>query len=153
MSSFNGQVTFTCTRPNLKVQIIRDLLRSAVTEAARFPPDSDAERIFDNLSQFLGRTTAITFGVDSEKRPEIAALRDFWTLAQSGANYREVWDAFILLSLDAHNEWMEALNETIPADLAAPAELRPEAGDDPNSSGSRLSKKSTPLSETSPTMS
>lgn len=135
VSGFGGLVTIHCTRPNLKVQIVGDLLRSAVPEAANFAQGGDAANIFDNLVSFLARTTSIDFAPeDSLLSDDVRALQEFWALASLPVvDYRVIWDAFVLLNLDIHNEWMEALNSTIPAAVASPPELMPGAAqsDDP----------------------
>lgn len=131
-SALNGQVTFDCFPAGLKTLVVKEALEAAVPEAALFAPGSDSANIFSHLVDFLGQTRGIEFNIDLDE--DAVGLQAFWLLTQDTTNYRRIWEAFLLLSISVHNEWLEATASTIDPRLLAPPEVQaglPETTDDP----------------------
>jgi hypothetical protein len=127
-SAFDGAVTFDCTTPNLKTLVIRDQLGLAVPEHVTFLPGSQGDILFQNLTTLLGRTKTITFTA-GDPPPELQALTAFWEMASGSVDYRRIWDEFLYLSLNVHNEWLRAIEAADNIRLLAPAEVQPGAPD------------------------
>lgn len=128
-SAFNGQVEFDCTVANLKTLIVRDGLKLAVPESTTFAADSQSDILFNNLVDFLGRTRAIHF-VDIGLSTDAESLQSFWGFASNTADYRAIWNEFLMLPIDAHNAWQKAIVNVTDPRLLAPAEVQPGAPDD-----------------------
>ena len=128
-SAFNGQVQFDCTPPNLKTLVVRDGFVIAVPESALFVPGTQTAAIFNNLIDFLGRTRAITF-VDIGLGEDAEALQLFWSISQITTDYRKLWEQFILLPVEVHNEWFDAIQGVVDPRLLAPEVVQPGAPTD-----------------------
>jgi hypothetical protein len=128
-SAFNGQVQFDCTPPNLKTLVVRDGLERAVPESAQFPVGSQPNFVFNNLVDMLGRTRSIRF-IDVGLSPDVELLQSFWELALNTIDYRLIWNEFLMLPVEVHNEWFEAVAAAIDPRLLAPAEVQPNAPTD-----------------------
>ncbi len=128
-NAFNGQVQFDCTPPNLKTLVVRDGLERAVPESALFVPGSQPFAVFNNLVDMLGRTRYINF-IDVGLSPDAEALQAFWVMSSSTTDYRRIWDEFLMLPVEAHNEWFDAVQASIDPRLLAPPEVQPNAPTD-----------------------
>lgn len=105
---------------------MQDRLTEAVPGAAAFKPGSQTATIFENLAAFLAQTDTIEF-VD-ELPFEAQGLAQFWALAADSRDYAAVWDAFLKhVQIDAHNEWLDAINHAIPEAYRAPDFVQPGA--------------------------
>lgn len=126
VTKFNGAVTFHVHPRTLQNLVMQDRLLEAVPEAAAFKPGSQTATIFENLGAFLAQTDAIEF---AEELPfEAQGLDEFWTLAKDSRDYVAVWAAFIKhVQIDAHNEWLDAVNHAIPEAYRAPEFVQPGA--------------------------
>lgn len=126
--AFDGNVQFDCTPPNLKSLIVRDGLTRAVPESASFAPGSQPAAIFDNLVDFLARTRSVSVANDYDGVGR--EIGEFWNFAASSVDYRAIWERFIMLPVEIHNAWFDAIGATIDPRLLAPPEVQPGAPDD-----------------------
>lgn len=146
-SAFDGSVTFECTPPNLKSLIVRDGLTRAVPESASFVPGSQPAAIFDNLVDFLARTRSI--GTMPDAGDIALQLGAFWEFACVSTDYRAIWEHFIMLPVEIHNAWFDAIQATIDPRLLAPVDVQPGAPDDATLEAVEGKKKSKPGKTTS----
>lgn len=124
-SAFDGQVTFSVSKPTLRGLVIEDALRGIV----QAKKGSDTERLVENLALFLDRTKGMTFNLSAEPHPSALAFQLLWTVAQTG-DLKATWEAFLNLDLDEHNAWLDALRAGNRAGLNAPPDVQPDADDE-----------------------
>lgn len=130
-TAFDGAVTFHVRPRTLNNLVMGDLLLDAVPAAALFKPGSQSSIIFDNLGTFLAQTETIVFTDDVP--PEAEGLRAFWAEAGDCTDYARLWLLFCQrVGVEAHNEWLDAVNSAIPETLRAPDVVRVIEDDDPN---------------------